>query len=71
MVQKVPGSCAVPSGTEAGEPLQARKERHERAWTNIEHHLQAGKKEKCQTEMPKDGKLKEAREESQGMNASG
>ena len=35
MAQEVFGLCAVPSGAEADEPLQTRKTRHERVWTNV------------------------------------
>ena len=38
MVQKVFGLCAVPSGTNADEPLQARKEEH-KSWDMLNRIL--------------------------------
>ena len=38
VVQKVLELCAVPSGIEATEPLQARTQRHERVLNNVENN---------------------------------
>ena len=43
MVQDVFGLCWVSSGAEADEPLQTRREGHERALENARKHSQAGR----------------------------
>ena len=53
MVQNVSRSCALPSGTEADDPSQARKEGHERARANAKKKSPSKKKEKRLTEMLK------------------
>ena len=55
---------------EADEPLWARIERHQRAWTDVEN-FSSLKQERFRTGMLKDGKWMETREESQGRSARG
>ena len=44
VVQDVIGLRSVPSGADADELLLTRRERHERAWNNVENNSQARKR---------------------------
>ena len=70
VVQEVLGLCAVPSGIEADEPLQAREERHGRVRDNVQKILEL-EEGRVPPRNARVWKVEGEEEESQGKSATG
>ena len=63
LVQEVLVSCAVPSRTEIDEPLQAKKDGHERVWEDVEKNPTPRRRKGARQKMER-WNLQEKKEES-------